>query len=52
MFIAALFIIAQTLERTQIFTCRYMHKEMVIQTYGVTLPNYKKMNYCYTQQHG
>lgn len=49
MFIAALFIIAQTLERTQTFTCRCMDKEMVIQAYGATLPNYKKMSYCYTQ---
>ena len=42
MFIAALFIIAQTLERIQIFICRCMDKEMVIQAYGAILPSYKK----------
>ena len=42
MFIAALFIIAQTLERIQTFICRCMDKEIVIQAYGAILPNYKK----------
>ena len=52
MFIAALFITAQTLERTQTFICRCMDKEMVIQAYGAILPTIKRVSYCYTQQHG
>lgn len=39
MFTAAWFIIAQTLERIQIFICRCMDKEMAIQAYGAILPN-------------